>query len=109
VIETVDGIAAELGTTPGAVALAWLLSRPGPVVPILGARRLAHFEANLAGLDVTLTSDQRSRLDKVSAPVLNYPAPMHGPQRAMFQFGGTTVDGEPSLVYPPLLESSVRY
>jgi len=27
----------------------------------------------------------------------------------MLQFGGTTVDGEPSAVYPPLLESGVRY
>lgn len=109
VIEAVDGIAAELGTTAGAVALAWLLSRPGTVVPIVGARRLDHFTANLAGLDARLTADQLARLDQVSAPALDYPAPMHGPQRAMLQFAGTTVDGEPSVVYPPLLESSVRY
>jgi diketogulonate reductase-like aldo/keto reductase len=109
VIDVVAEIAAELGATSGAVALAWLLSRPGTVVPIVGARRLDHFEANLAGLDVSLTRDQLDRLDKVSAPALDYPAPMHGPQRAMLQFAGTTVDGEPSTVYPPLLESSVRY
>ena len=29
--------------------------------------------------------------------------------RAMLQFAGTTVDGETSAVYPPLLESDVRY
>jgi aryl-alcohol dehydrogenase-like predicted oxidoreductase len=109
VIDAVDAIAAELGTTSGAVALAWLLSRPGTVVPIVGARRLDHFTASLAGLDVSLTADQLGRLDQVSAPALNYPAPMHGPQRAMLQFGGTTVDGEASVVYPPLLESGVRY
>jgi len=40
---------------------------------------------------------------------LNYPAPLHGPLRAMLQFAGTTVDGEPSAVYPPLTESGVRY
>jgi len=27
----------------------------------------------------------------------------------MLQFAGTTVDGEPSAVYPPLTESGVRY
>jgi hypothetical protein len=65
--------------------------------------------ANLAGLDVCLTAEQLGRLDKVSAPDLDYPAPMHGPLRAMLQFAGATVDAEPSAVYPPLTESSVRY
>ena len=45
----------------------------------------------------------------MSAPTLNYPAPMHGALRAMLQFAGTTVDGETSAVYPPLLQSDVRY
>jgi hypothetical protein len=27
----------------------------------------------------------------------------------MLQFAGATVDGEPSTVYPPLLQSDVRY
>jgi len=44
-----------------------------------------------------------------SAPTLNYPAAVNGPMRATLQFAGTTVDGEPSGVYPPLLQSSVRY
>jgi hypothetical protein len=48
-------------------------------------------------------------LDEVSAPTLNYPAPMHGAQQAMLQFAGTTVDGETSTVYPPLAQSDVRY
>ena len=109
VIDVVADIAAELGTTSSAEALAWLLSRPGTVVPILGARRLDHLAANLASLDVTLTGDQLARLDQVSAPALNYPASVHGSMSAMFQFAGTTVDGEPSIVYPPLAETSVRY
>ena len=45
----------------------------------------------------------------MSAPALNYPAPMHGAQRAMLQFAGTTVDGAESDVYPPLLQTTVRY
>ena len=56
-----------------------------------------------------LGPEQLRQLDEVSAPVLNYPAPMHGGQRAMLQFAGTTVDGEASTVYPPLVESDVRY
>ncbi|MGI5238019.1 aldo/keto reductase [Dactylosporangium sp. CA-139066] len=109
VIDAVDRVADELGTTTAAVALAWLRQRPGTVVPIVGARRLEHLEGNLAALDVTLTPEQLAALDAASAPTLNYPAPLHGPLRAMLQFGGSTVDGEPSQVYPPLLQSAVRY
>jgi hypothetical protein len=75
----------------------------------LGARRVDHLENNLAGLEVTLTPEYLRRLNEVSAPTLNYPAPMHGALRAMLQFAGTTVDGETSAVYPPLVQSDVRY
>ncbi|MFJ9543935.1 aldo/keto reductase [Streptomyces sp. NPDC101225] len=109
VIEAVASLASELGATPAAVSLAWLLARAGTVVPIIGARRLEHLQDNLAGLEVSLSPGQVQMLDEVSAPVLNYPAPMHGDLRAMLQFAGTTVDGEASTVYPPLLQSDVRY
>jgi aryl-alcohol dehydrogenase (NADP+) len=109
IIETVAEVAAELATTPAAVALAWLLARPGTVVPIIGARRIGHLTDNLAGLETRLRPEHLDRLTQVSAPTLNYPAPMHGPQRAMLQFAGTAVDGENSGVYPPPLTSAVRY
>jgi aryl-alcohol dehydrogenase (NADP+) len=109
VIDAVAAVADELGTTAAAVALAWLRAREGTVVPILGARRVEHLETNLAGLDVVLTPEHRHLLDEVSAPTLNYPAPLHGALRAMLQFAGTTVDGAPSTVYPPLTQSDVRY
>jgi aryl-alcohol dehydrogenase (NADP+) len=91
------------------VSLAWLRAREGTVVPIIGARRMDHLENNLAGLEVSLTPEHLRTLDEVSAPTLNYPAPMHGALRAMLQFAGTTVDGETSTVYPPLVQSGVRY
>jgi aryl-alcohol dehydrogenase-like predicted oxidoreductase len=110
VIDAVTAVADELGTTAAAVALAWLRARDGGnVVPIVGARRVDHLLGNLAGLEVSLTTEQRHRLDEVSAPQLNYPAAMHGELRAMLQFAGATVDGESSTVYPPLVQSSVRY
>jgi aryl-alcohol dehydrogenase-like predicted oxidoreductase len=109
VLDVVAAVATELGTTSAAVSLAWLRARPGTVVPIVGARRLEHLTGNLAALEVSLSGDQLARLDDVSAPALDYPAPMHGAQRAMLQFAGATVDGEASAVYPPLLQSDVRY
>lgn len=109
IIDVVRAVADGLGTSPAAVALAWLRARPGTVVPIIGARRVAHVEDNLAGLDVTLGEDHLRSLDEVSRPPLSYPASLHGPTRAMLQFAGSTVDGEPSTTYPPLLQSDVRY
>ncbi len=109
VIDAVAAIADELETSSAAVALAWLRSRPGAVVPIIGARRLAHLESNLGGLEITLGLDHLRQLDDVSAPTLNYPASLNGEMRATLQFAGSTVDGEASGIYPPLLASDVRY
>ncbi|HJP79456.1 MAG TPA: aldo/keto reductase [Pseudonocardiaceae bacterium] len=109
VIDAVAAVADELGTSSAAVALAWLRARAGTVVPIVGARRVEQLESNLAASDVVLSPEQLRRLDEVSAPSLDYPAPMHGALRAMLQFAGSTVDGEPSTVYPPLVQSAVRY
>lgn len=109
VIEVVADIADELQTSSAAVSLAWLRARTGTVVPIIGARRLAHLESNLAGLDIELQAQQLKRLDEVSAPTLNYPADLNGAMRTTLQFAGTTVNGQPSGVYPPLLASAVRY
>jgi hypothetical protein len=58
---------------------------------------------------VTLTPKHLRALDEVSVPSLNYPAEVNGTTRAMLQFAGATVDGEPSTVYPPLLAGDVRY
>lgn len=109
VIDTVAAVAAEVGATPAAVALAWLRGRPGTVVPIVGARRLRHLTDNLAGLEIVLTDAQRGALDAASAPPPIDPGPQNGAVRAMLQFAGTTVDGESSTVYPPLLQSDARY
>ncbi|MFC0038226.1 aldo/keto reductase [Actinomadura rayongensis] len=109
VIDAVAAVAADLGTTSAAVALAWLLARAGTVVPIVGARRVEQLTGNLAALDVVLTPEHLRTLGEVSAPALNYPAALNGSLRAMLQFAGATVDGETSTVYPPLVESDVRY
>ncbi|MEU3648324.1 aldo/keto reductase [Lentzea sp. NPDC034063] len=107
VIDVVAEIAAETDASAAAVSLAWLRAQAGTVVPIIGARKLEHLESNLD--EVVLTQEHVARLSGVSQPALNYPAGLHGELRAMLQFAGTTVDGEASNVYPPLLQSDVRY
>ena len=109
VIDALAGVADEVGATPAAVALAWLRSRPGVTAPIVGARRLEHLEANLTSLEVELGDAQVATLDAVSAPQLDYPYDLNRTAGPMLQFAGTTVDGQESVVYPPLLESATRY
>ena len=109
VIDAVTAVAEELGTTAAAVALAWLRSRPGTVVPIVGARRLAHLESNLAGLDVALHADQLHRLDEVSRFAMSHHPAIEDSLRLALQFAGSTVDGAATGEYPPLRAGTARY
>jgi diketogulonate reductase-like aldo/keto reductase len=58
------------------VALAWLRQRSQPVIPIIGARKLAQVKDNLACLEVKLTPAQIDRLDEVSKIELGFPLDM---------------------------------
>ncbi|BCH62467.1 aldo/keto reductase (plasmid) [Agrobacterium vitis] len=73
IIDTVKRVAEVQGATPGAVALAWLLNRPGVIAPLIGARSLAQLEANLAALDLQLSADDLSELDNASMINLGFP------------------------------------
>jgi len=72
VLETV-AVGKELGVSAAQVALAWLRYRPVPVIPIIGARKLAQVEDNIRSLEVTLSLEQLQRLDKASAISLGFP------------------------------------
>ncbi|MFC0545060.1 aldo/keto reductase [Kutzneria chonburiensis] len=101
VIDAVNEVAAELGVSGAAVALSWAQGRPGITSTIIGARTLEQFTANVAALDVTLSEEQRSRLDKVSEPTLDFPHSAHA-HAGMIQFAGTTVDGVSYPAHPAL-------
>jgi aryl-alcohol dehydrogenase-like predicted oxidoreductase len=92
VIDAVAQVATELGVTSAQVALAWVVGRPGIGSTLIGARTIEQLHANLASLDVTLTPEQRATLDEVSAPTLDFPAPVVNTSAAV-AFGGMTVDG----------------
>jgi aryl-alcohol dehydrogenase (NADP+) len=78
VIETVQAVAEETGASMSQVALAWLADRPAVTSVILGARTIEQLDDNLAAADLTLSDEQRTRLDEASAPRTEvYP---YGPQ-----------------------------
>ncbi len=61
------GIAADLGLTPGQLALAWLLHQDDHVVPIPGSRTPAHIAENLSAARVDLHADTLARIDQALA------------------------------------------
>jgi aryl-alcohol dehydrogenase-like predicted oxidoreductase len=72
----VVAVARESGHPPAQVALAWLRQRSEPVIPIIGARKLAQVKDNLACIDVKLAPAQIDRLDTVSKIELGFPHDM---------------------------------
>ncbi len=94
IADTVRQIAGEIEVAPSLVALAWLLLRPTPSIPIVGTRTLVQLEGNLGVLDVDLTADQLARLGTVSAVPPIFPHPfIAGPMAQQLIFGGASVCG----------------
>lgn len=73
IVDVINAVAGEHGVSGAQVALAWLLQRPLVASVIIGGRNLTQFEDNLKAMDLTLTAEQVTRLDKVSQPPLIYP------------------------------------
>ena len=73
IVREVVAVGKELGVSAAQVALAWLRYRPVPVIPIIGARKVAQIEDNIRSLDVQLSSEHLQRLDNASAISLGFP------------------------------------
>jgi aryl-alcohol dehydrogenase-like predicted oxidoreductase len=69
----VVAVAREIGRSPAQVALAWLRQRATPVIPIIGARKLAQVKDNLARVDIQLEPALVQRLDTVSRIEMGFP------------------------------------
>lgn len=67
IVQSVLTAADGLGTSPLAVALAWVRDRPGVAAAVVGARDAAQLAASLATESVSLPPEIRSALDDVSA------------------------------------------
>jgi aryl-alcohol dehydrogenase-like predicted oxidoreductase len=58
-------LAAEKGTTPAQLAIAWVLSRGSDIVPVIGARTRAQLANSLGALDLTLPAGDVARLEEI--------------------------------------------
>ncbi|MDB5474417.1 MAG: aldo/keto reductase [Devosia sp.] len=73
IVDVIVMIAESRGVSGAQVALAWLLGRPGVTSVIIGGRSEAQFRDNLLAAELSLTGEERARLDAVSQPPLLYP------------------------------------
>lgn len=64
-VEKMRQIATDAGTTPAALALAWLLQSGPDIVPIFGTRGVAHLEENLRAASLALDARTVSRLTEL--------------------------------------------
>ena len=69
IVQQVDAVAAELGSMPGQVALAWLLSKGDDIAPIPGTKRVAYLEENVDAALLQLSTSQIATLDRVARPI----------------------------------------
>ena len=85
VAEGLKNVADRLGCASPTLALAWLLHRPAPVIPIVGARNLNQLEQNLACADLSLDAETLAELDALSPPAPTFPESLLAmpPMRAM--------------------------
>jgi aryl-alcohol dehydrogenase-like predicted oxidoreductase len=73
ITSTLARLSGEIDRTPPQIAIAWMRYRDTPVIPILGARRAAQLEQNLAALDLTLDPVQLAALEDASAIDAGFP------------------------------------
>jgi aryl-alcohol dehydrogenase-like predicted oxidoreductase len=73
IVDVLVAIAEARGVSAAQVALAWTLGRQAVTSVIIGGRTEAQLKDNLGAAALTLTAEERERLDKVSAPPILYP------------------------------------
>jgi aryl-alcohol dehydrogenase-like predicted oxidoreductase len=69
ILRAIASVAADLGSTSAAVALAWLASQPTVTAPIVAVNDLAQFEEVVQAPHLRLTQDHLEILDDASATV----------------------------------------
>jgi aryl-alcohol dehydrogenase-like predicted oxidoreductase len=64
-IQAYEDLADELGTEPGVLGLAWLLTRPAVAAPIIGPRTRDQLDSALSSVELTLSPQHLNRLNEI--------------------------------------------
>jgi aryl-alcohol dehydrogenase-like predicted oxidoreductase len=98
IIDKLEEIAEAHHTTVAAVALAWVLCRPGVCSTIIGVRNIKQLEGNAAANSIVLTENEITALNNLSTPPVTF-VTAHTAESQMFLHGGIEING----VKPPSL------
>ncbi len=93
ILDELRSVADEIDRPMAQIALAWTLARPGMASTLIGARTVSQLESNIAAIDIRLTPEQMSRLERVSAPAQGFTASLAQPFIRRMIFGGHGVVG----------------
>ncbi len=67
ILNALDEVAARHNATPGSIALAWVLARPGITAPIASATSVAQLDETIKALDISLDDEAINLLNKASS------------------------------------------
>ncbi|HVU32690.1 MAG TPA: aldo/keto reductase [Opitutaceae bacterium] len=103
IVSELEQVARDVGRSMAQVALNWVANRPGVATVILGATKLAQLEDNLGALDFELPTEQRERLDAVSAMAPRFPYTFFTSGMQAMLTGGAIVGDKPAGYHAPVL------
>ncbi len=63
-VAELEKLAAEKGTRPAQLAIAWVLAKGKSIVPVLGARKRTQLDETLGALDVDLSLEDLARIEE---------------------------------------------
>jgi aryl-alcohol dehydrogenase-like predicted oxidoreductase len=69
VIDLLEKIGTEKGTTPAQIALAWLLAQKPWIVPIPGSRKLERLDENNGAVNIELTASDLSEIENAMSQI----------------------------------------
>ena len=64
-VEELDGLSKEAGISLSQLSLAWVLRHPGVSSALIGASRPAQIEENVKAVEVELTADLLSEIERI--------------------------------------------
>jgi aryl-alcohol dehydrogenase-like predicted oxidoreductase len=79
-LELLLKLGGELDCAAGALAIAWVLSRPSVASALVGARTAEHLSSNLKAIELSVPREILRELTEVSEPRLPYPQWMEAGQ-----------------------------